>query len=62
MNIPKQPPEVFYKKTLLKDVPKIAGKDLCQSLFFNNVVGLKPATLLKTRLWHKCFPMNFAKF
>ena len=22
----------------------------------------KPATLLKLRLWHKCFPVNFAKF
>ena len=21
-----------------------------------------PATLLKRRLWHRCFPMNFAKF
>ena len=21
-----------------------------------------PATLLKKRLWHRCFPMNFAKF
>ena len=23
---------------------------------------LRPATLLKKRLWHKCFPVNFAKF
>ena len=23
--------------------------------------GLRPATLLKKRLWHKCFPVNFAK-
>ena len=22
----------------------------------------RPATLLKKRLWHMCFPMNFAKF
>ena len=29
---------------------------------FNKVAGLRPATLLKKRLWHKCFPMNFAKF
>ena len=21
-----------------------------------------PATLLKKRLWHRCFPVNFAKF
>ena len=24
--------------------------------------GLRPATLLKKRLWHRCFPANFAKF
>ena len=24
--------------------------------------GLRPATLLKKSLWHRCFPMNFAKF
>ena len=25
-------------------------------------LGLRPATLLKKRLWLKCFPVNFAKF
>ena len=35
---------------------------LCQSLFFNKVAGLRPAALLKKRLWHRCFPVNFAKF
>ena len=29
---------------------------------FNKVAGLRPATLLKQRLWHMCFPVNFAKF
>ena len=24
--------------------------------------GRAPATLLKKRLWHRCFPVNFAKF
>ena len=24
--------------------------------------GLRPATLLKKMLWHRCFPVNFAKF
>ena len=38
------------------------GKHLCQNLFFNKVVGLRPVTLLKKRPWHKCFPVNFAKF
>ena len=35
---------------------------MCQDLFFNKVAGLRPGTLLKTRLWHKCFLVNFAKF
>ena len=25
-------------------------------------LGLRPATLLKKRPWHRCFPVNFAKF
>ena len=32
-----------------------------QSLFFNKVAGLRPATLLKRILWHWCFSVNFAK-
>ena len=24
-----------------------------------SVAGLRPATLLKKRLWHRCFPVNF---
>ena len=26
------------------------------------VVGLRPATLFKKKLWHLCFPVNFEKF
>ena len=29
---------------------------------WKKLLGLKPPTLLKKRLWHKCFPVNFAKF
>ena len=56
--------EVFCKKDVLKNFPKFAGKHLCQSLFFNKVAGLRPrpATLFKKWLWHRCFPVNFAKF
>ena len=54
--------EVFCKKDVLKNFAKFIGKYLCQSFFFNKVVGLRSATLLKKRLWHRCFPVNFAKF
>ena len=30
--------------------------------FLNKVADLRSATLLKKRLWHSCFPVNFAKF
>ena len=32
-----------------------------QSLFLNKVAGLRPATLLKRRLWRWCFSVNFSK-
>ena len=49
------------KKGVLRNSTKFTGKHLCQSLFFNKVAGLSPATLLKMRLWHWCFPLNFVK-
>ena len=58
----KQPPEVFYKKGVLKNFIKFTGKHLCRGLFFNKVENLRLATLLKTRLRHRCFPVNFVKF
>ena len=40
--------------SLIKDVPrnltKFTGKQLCQSLLFNKVAGLRPTTLLKKTL------------
>ena len=53
---------VQWKRAVLEDFAKFPGKQLCQSLFSNKVAGLWPATLLKKRLWHRCFPVNFAKF
>ena len=47
----------YSKKTgVLKNFSKLTGKHLGQSLFFNKVAGLSPAT------WYRCFPVNFAKF
>ena len=50
------------KKGVLRNFTKFTGKHQCQSLFFNKVASLRPATLFKKRLWHKCFPLNFVKF
>ena len=48
-----------FKKGVLKIFAKFTGKHLCQSLFFNWNFRW---TLLKMRLWHRCLPVNFAKF
>ena len=48
------------KKGVLKNFATFTGKH--QRLFFITVAGLRPATLLKKRLGHKCFPVNLAKF
>ena len=42
------------RKGVLRNFAKFTGKHLCQ--------GLRPATLLKTRLWRRCFPVDFGKF
>ena len=54
-------PEVFCKKGVVKNFAKFTGKHLCWSLFLNKVTGFKTATLLKERIQHKCFPVNFSK-
>ena len=46
--IQKQPPEVFYKKGVLRIFTKFTGKH--------------PAALLKERPWNRCFPVNSVKF
>ena len=49
----KQTIEVFYKKSVLRNFAKFIEKHLCQNLFIK---------VLKKKLWHRCFPVNFAKF
>ena len=46
-------PEVFCKTGVLRNLAKFATKN-----FFARASFL----ILKQRLWHRCFPVNFAKF
>ena len=48
-------------KNLLKNLDQNleVGKDYDNE---NDRNSLRPVTLLKKRLWHRCFPVNFAKF
>ena len=50
------------KKVFLEISQNSLEKQVCQSLFFNKVAGLRPEPLLKKRPWHWCFPVNFANF
>ena len=55
-------PEVVCKKDVLKRFSKIIEKCQCQGLFLNKNSDIKDCNFNKKRLWHRCFPVNFAKF
>ena len=55
-------PEVFCKIGVLRNFAKIHKKAPVPESLFNKVAGLRPATLSKKRIWHRCFSVNFAKF
>ena len=40
---------------VLKAFTNFKGNHPSQSLFFDKIAGLRPATVLKKRLWHRCF-------
>ena len=50
------------RKGVLRNFAKFRGKYLCQSLLFNKFAGLRPGILFKKGLWHRWFPVSFAKF
>ena len=55
---------ILQKKVFL-EVSRNSQENTCPESLFNKVnnnKGLRPATLLKKRLCHRCFPVNFAKF
>ena len=60
--IKKQPPEGFCKKGVLKKFHKVHLKTPALASLFNRVSGLRSATLLKNKLQHWCFQVNFVKF
>ena len=48
-------------KGVLNIFAKFTRKHLSESLFFNKIVGIRPATLLKRDCSTGTFPMNFPK-
>ena len=47
---------------VFENFANFTGKHLCWSLFFTKLQVFRPATLLKKRLLHRCFPVKFEKF
>ena len=50
---------MFCKKSVPKNFAKFTGKHLCQGFFLIKLQSLSPDI---KRTWHRCFPVNFAKF
>ena len=48
-------------KKVFLEISQNSQENTCARVLFS--IKLRPpATLLKKRLWHRCFPLNFAKF
>ena len=47
----KQPPDVFFKKKVLFEISQNSQENT-----------FARSSFLKKKLWHRCFPVNFAKF
>ena len=58
----KQPPELFYKKAVVKIFLIFSRKHLSWSLSFSKIAGVRPATLLKKRPQQRCFPVEIVTF
>ena len=52
----------FFKIGVLKYFAIFTGKPLCWNLVLIKMQALRPATLLKKRLQHRCFPVNIGIF
>ena len=57
----KQPSEVFYKKSFLRNFTKSTGKHLRQCHFLNKVADLRPATLFTKETLAQVFSCEFLR-
>ena len=58
----KQPPEVFYKKAVLKNFAIFTGKHMCWNLFLIKLQAIRLTSLLKRDSNIRYFPVNIVKF
>ena len=53
---------MFYEKRCSYKLHKIHRKTRVPESLFNKIAGLRAATLSKKKVWHRGFPVNFAKY
>ena len=51
-----------HVKMLPSEISQNLQENTCAKASFLIKKGLGPSTLLKKKLWRRCFPVNFAKF
>ena len=49
-------------KKVFLEISQNSQENTCARVSFLIKLQPKPAALLKKRLWHRCFPVNFVKF
>ena len=49
-------------KKVFLEISQNSQESTCARVSFLIKLQARPATLLKKRLWYRCFPVNFAKF
>ena len=53
----------LWQSLLFNKVASLYPLKMSENLWFSDVFrGYRPVTLLKKRLWHRCFPVYFARF
>ena len=60
--IPKAVAQMCHFKKEFLEISQNSQENICARVSFLIKSQVWPTTLLKIRLWHKCFPVNFAKF
>ena len=61
--VQKQPPEVFFRKGVLKYFANFIEKIAVLESLFNNAAGLTACNFIKKRLQHRCYTVvKLAKF
>ena len=49
-------------KKVFLEILQNSQENTCARVSFSIKLQAAPVTLLKKRLWYRCFPVNFAKF